>query len=125
MVSALSALPVTLAAYAYAPNLATSAIAIYFVGGAYLGALACFTTIAQLRAPAHMRGRVLSVNNVLLGSLYPLGAVVQGALGDAIGLRTTTALAAATMGGALLIVRVARPHITRAVDAPTVVELAA
>jgi MFS family permease len=125
MVGALSALPVTLVAYAYAPNLAASAVAIFFVGAAYLGSLASFTTIAQLRAPAHLRGRVLSVNNVLLGSLYPLGAVLQGALGDAIGLRTTTALSAATMAGALLIVRVTRPHVTRAIDAPTMMEAAA
>ena len=43
-----------------------------------------------------MRGRVLSVLMVLLGSFYPLGAVVQGAIADEIGLRPTTAGAAVT-----------------------------
>ncbi len=69
------------------PELALSAVAIYFVGLLYLGALSSFTSIAQLRAPAAVRGRVLSVLQVLLGSLYPLGAVLQGAIADAIGLR--------------------------------------
>ena len=107
-----------LLSYAWAPALGLSALAIFFVGGAYLGAIASFTTIAQLRAPGYLRGRVLSVNNVLLGSLYPIGALVQGALADAIGLRATTALAAAVLGGALLLTRLLRPGITAAIDAP-------
>ena len=53
----------------------------------YLGALSSFTTIAQLRVPAEIRGRVLAVFTVILGSLYPLGSVVQGKLADHIGLR--------------------------------------
>ena len=37
------------------------------------------------------------VNNVILGSLYPLGAVVQGKIADRIGLRATTVGAAVLM----------------------------
>ena len=37
-----------------------------------------------------LRGRVLAVHTVILGSLYPLGAVVQGKIADPIGLRATT-----------------------------------
>ena len=37
--------------------------------------------------PPTIRGRVLAVNTVILGSLYPLGAVVQGKIADHIGLR--------------------------------------
>jgi MFS family permease len=125
MIGALSAMAPALLAYAFAPNLALSAVAIFFVGAAYLAALASFTTVAQLRAPGHFRGRVLSVNNVLLGSCYPIGAVVQGALGDSIGLRTTTALSAVTIALALVFVRIVRPRLSDAVDAPPVVELAA
>ena len=44
-----------------------------------------FTTIAQLRAPTQLRGRVLSVLMVLLGTLYPLGSVAQGAIADRVG----------------------------------------
>ena len=43
----------------YAPVLAASALALLFVGALYLGALSTFMTIAQLRAPAEIRGRVL------------------------------------------------------------------
>jgi len=112
-------LPLALVAYALAPTLVLGVVAIYFVGFLYLGALSSFTTVAQLRAPAHLRGRVLSILMVLLGSLYPLGSVLQGALADRVGLRATTAGAAVVMAGALLAVRVARPGLVDAL-APTV-----
>jgi MFS family permease len=118
VVSMLTLLPPALVLYAYAPVLAASAITLFFVGALYLGALSSFFTVAQLRAPAHLRGRVLAVNNVILGSLYPLGAVVQGRVADAIGLRATTAGAAIVMAAVLLVARVARPGITRAIDEP-------
>jgi MFS family permease len=124
MVGGLTALAPALVAYAFAPSLAASALAIFVVGGAYLGAFASFTTIAQLRAPATLRGRVLGVNTVLLGSLYPLGSVVQGALADHIGLRATTALSGGVIATALALVRIGRPHLTRAIDAPPAVEFA-
>ena len=106
-------LPPALAVYALAPVLALSAVAIFFVGLLYLGALSSFTSIAQLRAPAAVRGRVLSVLMVLLGSLYPLGAVLQGAIADEIGLRATTAGAAALMLAVLLLARLAPTRVRR------------
>ncbi len=98
LVGLMGALPVALAAYAYAPDLALSALAIFFAGALYLGALSSFSTVAQLRAPAAIRGRVLAVNTMILGSLYPLGAVLQGKIADGIGLRATTFGAAADHG---------------------------
>ena len=117
----MSVLPVALAGYAYAPNLATSAVAILVVGAVYLGALSSFTSIAQLRAPSDIRGRVLSIYTVILGALYPLGAVIQGKVADRFGLRATTFGAAAVMAGALLIVRLTRPGITKAIDEPVAI----
>jgi hypothetical protein len=111
-------LPPALALYAVAPMLALSALAIFLVGFLYLGALASFTSIAQLRAPAAVRGRVLSVLLIILGSVYPLGAVLQGAIADQIGLRTTTFGAAALMLGLLLLARLLRPDFASALDAP-------
>jgi MFS family permease len=116
VVAMLVLLPPALLAYAYAPVLAVSALTLFFVGAFYLGALSSFFTVSQLRAPAHLRGRVLAVNNVILGSLYPLGAVLQGKIADSIGLRATTAGAAGLMAATLLVVRLARPGITRAID---------
>jgi MFS family permease len=114
MVAILGALPVALVAYALAPGLPAAVAAIFVVGFLYLGALSSFTTIAQLRAPAALRGRVVSVLMMLIGALYPIGSVVQGAVADEIGLRATTAGAAILLAGLLLVWRVLRP---RAADA--------
>jgi MFS family permease len=120
LVGLMAALPPALAAYAYAPNLAVSALALLVVGALYLGALSTFSTIAQLRSPASIRGRVLAVNTMILGSLYPLGAVIQGKVADGIGLRATTFGAAAIMAAALLGAHLVRPGLTSALDTPSV-----
>lgn len=118
LVRVMAALPVALAAYAVAPELASSAITILIVGFFYLGALSSFTTIAQLRSPAAIRGRVLSVHTVILGSLFPIGAVIQGKIADSIGLRATTLGAAVLMGALLLVIRAVRPGLTAPLDEP-------
>lgn len=114
----LGGLPVALVAYAAAPTLAAAVVAIFVVGFLYLGALSSFVTIAQLRAPPELRGRVMSLLMVLLGALYPLGSVLQGAVADRVGLRVTTAGAGALMAAALLAARVLRPRIAHALDEP-------
>jgi MFS family permease len=116
LLGALSTLPAALVAYAFAPTLELAAVAIFFVGFTYLGCLSSFTTIAQLRSPPHLRGRIMSVNMVLLGTLYPLGSVVQGALADDVGLRVTTAGAAIVLAIAFVGIRVVRPRFDRHID---------
>ncbi len=118
LIGLMATLPFALTAYAFAPVLALSALALFFVGALYLGALSTFSTIAQFRAPPAIRGRVLAVNTMILGSLYPLGAVVQGKIADSIGLRQTTFAAAAIMAIVLAVARLVRPGITRALDIP-------
>lgn len=108
-------LPVALFAYALAPTLPAAALAIFVVGALYVGALSSFTTVAQLRAPAELRGRVVSVLMMLLGALYPLGSVTQGAIADEIGLRATTAGAAVLLGVLVLVWRVVRPRAAEAI----------
>jgi predicted MFS family arabinose efflux permease len=100
------------------PNIVFASIAIFVVGFLYLGALSSFTSIAQLRAPAAVRGRVMSLLMVLLGSLYPIGALAQGAIADEIGLRATTAGAAVIMLVVLVVVKIARPRLVTAVEEP-------
>jgi MFS family permease len=117
LMTLMGALPIALVAYAGAPDLALAAVALFAVGLLYLGALSSFTTIAQLRVPPEIRGRVLAVFTVILGSLYPLGAVVQGKMADHIGLRETTMGAAALMAIVMLATRALRPGITAAIDA--------
>ncbi len=125
MLTTMGTLPFALAAYAYAPNVATSALALLVVGAFYLGALSTFTSIAQLRAPANIRGRVVSVFTVILGAFYPLGAVLQGKIADHVGLRATTFGAAVALGAVLLVVRAFRPGITKAIDEPVAIGSAA
>jgi MFS family permease len=125
LLTMMASLPLALVAYAAAPNLALSAVALLVVGALYLGALSTFTTIAQLRAPAEIRGRVVSVHTMILGSLYPLGAVVQGKVADGVGLRETTAGAAVLLAAVLLAVRAVRPGATKAIDEPAEVASAA
>jgi MFS family permease len=118
LMTLMSALPIALVAYASAPNLELAAVAIFAVGTLYLGALSSFTTIAQLRVPPEIRGRVLAVFTVILGSLYPLGSIIQGKVADHIGLRETTIGSAALMALVLLAARLARPGISVAIDEP-------
>ena len=118
LLAMMSLLPFALGAYTYAPTLAASALAILIVGALYLGALSSFQTVSQLRAPAAIRGRVLAVNTMILGALYPLGAVVQGKIGDKIGLRATTFWSAAILLLVIVVTRLVRPGITKAIEAP-------
>jgi MFS family permease len=110
MLAILGALPVALVAYAAAPALPVAAVAIFAVGFLYLGSLSSFTTIAQLRAPSALRGRVVSVLMMLIGALYPIGSVVEGAIADEVGLRATTAGAAILLAFLLLVWRLLRPQ---------------
>jgi MFS family permease len=107
-------LPAALVLYALAPTLPLAVVAIFAVGALYLGTLSSFTTVAQLRAPAELRGRVVSVLMMLIGALYPVGSIAQGAIADEIGLRATTTGAAVLLAALLLAWRVVRP---RAADA--------
>jgi MFS family permease len=116
MVRSVALVPVALILYAVAPNLPLSAIAILVVGSVYLTSLSSFTTIAQQRSPSEYRGRVLSLNSVVLGTLYPIGAAVQGLLADHFGLRAVTAGSAIVMLAALVAVRIVRPGYTAALD---------
>lgn len=113
VLGALTLLPGALLLYALAPSLELGAAAIFAVGFLYLGCLSSFTTIAQLRAPPEMRGRIMSALMVLLGTLYPLGALVQGALADEIGLRATTAGAAVLLAVTFVAMRTLRPDFDR------------
>jgi MFS family permease len=121
LLAALSVLPVVLVGYALAPTLPVAVVAIFFVGAAYLCCLSSFTTVAQLRAPNELRGRVMSALMVLLGVLYPIGSILQGWIADGIGLRATTAGAALLLGVALLAIKLLRPHFDAEVRDPPVV----
>ena len=90
MVTAAMSFSVALILYGSAPTLWIAAPALTCVGVSYGFAFTSMAGIAQHNAPDEMRGRVLAVNSFVLGVLYPLGTVVQGAIADKTSLRTVT-----------------------------------
>jgi len=127
-------LPVTLVGYAAAGTLWLGVAALFAVGLIYLWVLSGLSTAVQLYAPQAYRGRVLSFFQVALGVSYPIGALLQGPLADAIGIGWTTACSAFALTliiGIVLFVRpgfagaligrepsLSRSHETAAVPAP-------
>jgi MFS family permease len=108
--------PCLLAVYAAAPSLPLAAVALTAVGAGYVGLLSGLGTVVQLRAPAALRARILSLYMVALGTIYPLGAVLQGAVADHLGLRTVTAACAALFLALVVAARVLRPGLLAAFD---------
>lgn len=111
-------LPVALTAYYSAPSLIVATPLVLAVGLLYLGAITSFTSIAQLRAPGALRGRVLSIYAALLSTMYPIGSIAQAWLADRIGLRSTAIGAAVMMLAVLAALALFWPSLSRALDAP-------
>lgn len=118
VVASLFALPLLLALYALAPSLWWSAAALLAVGFGYIGVLSGLNTVVQLRAPGSARGRVLSLFMLSLGTIYPLGSVLQGALGGRLGVRTVTLVGGALLAAVLVALALARPGVFRGLGDP-------
>ncbi|MGH9278490.1 MAG: MFS transporter [Acidimicrobiales bacterium] len=116
LVGNLVVLPLVVVGYALAPSLAVATVALLLLGMTYVGVLSGLGTVVQLRAPASLRARVLSLYMVALGVIYPIGAVIQGWVGDRFGLRTVTAGTAAVFLAVVLLSRVARPGLAAGFD---------
>ncbi len=109
--TALVVLPVLLVAYGLAPSLATAVPAFVAVGAGYIFVLSGLNTVVQLRAPAAVRGRILSIYMMALGLIYPLGAVVQGWIADTHGMRAVTVGGAVVLFAALVLLMLLRPSL--------------
>jgi MFS family permease len=117
--SALFLLPVLLVLYGLAPSLWVSAVAFLAVGAGYIAVLSGLNTVVQLRAPAAVRGRVLSIYMMGLGLVYPIGAVLQGTIADRTGVRTVTVAGAAAMMATMAVIALVHPATFAALgDAP-------
>ena len=114
----LDVVPMTLVLYAAAPSIALAAVALVAVGAAYIGVLSGLGTVVQLRAPDAYRARILSLYMVALGVVYPVGAVLQGFVGDRLGLRAVTAACAVLYLALVAALRAARPGLAAAFDDP-------
>ena len=102
MFGAVGLLGPALVGYALAPQLWLAAMMLMVVGLCYGYAFTSFASVAQQSAPDEMRGRVLAVNFMVLGILFPVGTLIQGQVADAIGLRWTTAGSGVVLGVGLL-----------------------
>lgn len=118
LVANLVAVPFLLVAYAASPTLVVATVALTVVGAGYIGVLSGLSTVVQLRAPAALRGRILSLYMVALGCIYPLGAVIQGWLGDRAGLRAVTMATAMLFLALAVTAGAARPGLVRSLDDP-------
>jgi MFS family permease len=112
--------PLALAVYGVTPNVVSAVVALTLVGALYIGLLSGLSTVVQLRAPEAYRGRVLSLYKVALGVLYPIGALVQGAVADVVGLPATTAGFALALVVVVALLAGLRPGFLRALDAEPV-----
>lgn len=122
LISSLVVLPPVLVLYGFAPTLALALPALFVVGLVYIGVLSGLSTVVQLRAPAELRGRVLSLYMVALGVAYPIGSLVQGPIADSLGLAWTTAGAGALLAIALVLMRLLRPGVFQTLAAPVPTE---
>lgn len=99
------ALPFASGAYALAPTRWLAAPALAVLAFSYMASLLAVSSVNQMRAPAALRGRVLSIGTMSLGVLYPIAVTVQGRLGDAWGLRKAILVFAVAHLGAVVLVR--------------------
>jgi len=117
--ASLFGLSAALALYGLAPTLPLAALAIVAVGASYIGVLSGLSAVIQLRAPEEARGRILSLYMMALGTIYPLGLVVEGAVGQAIGVRMMTVISGGVLLAVLGMLAVVWPGLFRALDAST------
>lgn len=112
----LVALPVALTLYGAAPTGELAVAALLLVGATYICVFSGLGTVVQLRAPMELRARVVSIYFLGLGTLYPVGATLQGPIADRIGLGQVTALGAAALLLFVVLVRLLRPERLTALD---------
>jgi MFS family permease len=102
--------------YGLAPTFPLAVIAIALLGFVYLAVLSGTSTVCQLRAPRELRARIASLFMLGVGGGHALGLVVQGWLGDQVGLPAVTAVTGLLLAGIVLAVRLARPDLLEAME---------
>lgn len=96
-------------ALGFVPTLALALPALFAAGVGTLASLGATNTLIQTLSPDDVRGRVLSIYTMIAIGVVPLGALVDGAIATAIGLRETFALAGAVCVALFLAIWFLRP----------------
>jgi hypothetical protein len=120
LVGALGAFPLALVYYGLAPSLWTAALGILVVGATYMGVLTGLNTVVQRRAPTEARGRVLGLYMMALGVIYPVGAVVEGAIAHVVGIRAVTVASGIVLFAVMAGIGTWRRHLFAALGDPVV-----
>jgi len=110
--------PIAIIAYGLAPNSWYALVPLICTGAIYFAVMTSVNNIAQLRAPTEFRGRVLSTNQVVLGSVYSVALAIQGRLGDVFGVREVTIGSGVALLAALTILSVTHPDALDAIEQP-------
>jgi hypothetical protein len=105
-------------AYGLAPVFPLAVAGIAVLGFVYLAVLSGTSTVCQVRAPRELRARMASLFMLGVGGGHALGLVVQGWLGDRVGLPAVTATTGLLLFGIVLAVRLLRPDLLAAMDDP-------
>ncbi len=117
LVAALLAVGPAAALYGLAPTFLLAVAGITVLGFCYLGVLSGTSAVCQALAPRALRARIASLVMVGVGGGHALGLVVQGWLGDRVGLPPVTAATAALLFAIVLATRLLRPDLVRAMQA--------
>ncbi|HEX4907096.1 MAG TPA: MFS transporter, partial [Actinomycetes bacterium] len=102
--------------YGLAPTFPLAVVAIALLGFVYLAVLSGTSTVCQLRAPRELRARIASLFMLGVGGGHALGLVIQGWLGDRVGLPAVTAATGLLLLGIVVAVRVTRPDLLEAME---------
>jgi MFS family permease len=102
--------------YGLAPTFPLAVAAIAVLGFVYLAVLSGTSTVCQLRAPRELRARIASLFMLGVGGGHALGLVVQGWLGDRVGLPEVAAATGLLLLGIVVTVRLARPDLLEAME---------
>jgi len=84
---------VSVVAFGASPVLVLGVLAFFAAGIGYLMAIATFNTTLQLLVEESMRGRVMGFYVMGFTGAYPLGALIQGAIAQVIGVQLTIMIA--------------------------------
>jgi MFS family permease len=125
LVAALLAVGPLAAAYGLAPSFPLAVVAIGVLGFCYLNVLSGTTTVCQVRAPRELRARMASLAMLGVGGGHSLGLVIQGWLGDRVGLRLVTAVTGLALLAIIAAVRATRPDLVQSMEEPATAQAAA
>ncbi|HYL27102.1 MAG TPA: MFS transporter [Candidatus Nitrosotalea sp.] len=98
-------------ALGFVPALAVALPVLFAIGVGTLASLGATNTLIQTLSPDEVRGRALSIYTMIAIGVVPLGALVDGAVASAIGLRETFALAGAICTALLIAIWFLRPAV--------------